>query len=136
MANCSITDFAFFEDKRNFWWKASLKSETYTKRNFKSTIRLCIFSAFDQSLTPWFFFFTRETVFCDFSNKKRAIFFSEKSFSASKGINGCDKWLRFHAQKKLIPKKKSICHTLLLFGREKKTLIFCSTSSFITYGSI
>ena len=134
MANCSVTDFAFFEDKRNFWWKASLKSETYTKRNFKSTIRLCIFSAFDQSLTPWFFF-TRETVFCDFSNKKRAIFFSEKSFSASKGINGCDKWLRFHAQKKLIPKKIHLPHSSTVWSR-KKTLIFCSTSSFITYGSI
>ena len=118
MANCSVTDFAFFEDKRNFWWKASLKSETCTKRNFKSTIRLCIFSAFDQSLTPWFFFHTGNG-FLWFFKQKTGDFFSEKSFSASKGINGCDKWLRFHAQKKLIPKKKSICHTLLLFGREK-----------------
>ena len=119
--NCSVTDFtsAFLRTKEIFDEKLCWKARHTKQRNFKSTtIRLCIFSAFDQSLTPWFFF-TRETVFCDFSNKKRAIFFSEKSFSASKGINGCDKWLRFHAQKKLIPKKIHLPHSSTVWSRKK-----------------
>ena len=60
------------------------------------------------------FFFTREkrTVFFIYDVGQKAIFLWKSCYCASKGINGCDKWLRFHAQKNVIP-KKSICYSHL-----------------------
>ena len=74
-----------------------------------------------------FFFSHGKRFFVIFKQKTERFFFSEKSFSASKGINGCDKWLRFHAQKKLIPKKIHLPHSRTVWL--EKTLIFCSTPS-------
>ena len=125
--NCSVTDFtsAFLRTKEIFDEKLCWKARHTKQQNFKSTtIRLCIFSAFDQSLTPWFFFSLGKRFFCDFSNKKNGRFFSRKSFSASKGINGCDKWLRFHAQKKLIPKKIHLPHSSTVWPRKNADFLF------------
>ena len=121
--NCSVTDFtsAFLRTKEIFDEKLCWKARHTKQQNFKSTtIRLCIFSAFDQSLTPWFFFHTGNGFFVIFQTKKTGRFFSRKSFSASKGINGCDKWLRFHAQKKLIPKKIHLPHSSTVWPRKKR----------------
>ena len=109
----------FLRTKEIFDEKLCWKARHTKQQNFKSTIRLCIFSAFDQSLTPWFFFHTGNG-FLWFFKQKTGDFFSEKSFSASKGINGCDKWLRFHAQKKLIPKKIHLPHSSTVWPRKKR----------------
>ena len=126
---------SLFWGQKKFLMKSFAEKRDIYEAKFQVYYTIVHFFGFWSKFNPLIFFFTRETVFCDFSNKKRAIFFSEKSFSASKGINGCDKWLRFHAQKKLIPKKIHLPHSSTVWSR-KKTLIFCSTSSFITYGSI
>ena len=76
------------------------------------------FFGFWSKFNPLIFFHTGNG-FLWFFKQKTGDFFSEKSFSASKGINGCDKWLRFHAQKKLIPKKIHLPHSSTVWSRKK-----------------
>ena len=77
------------------------------------------FFGFWSKFNPLIFFHTGNG-FLWFFKQKTGDFFSEKSFSASKGINGCDKWLRFHAQKKLIPKKIHLPHSSTVWSRKKR----------------
>ena len=82
------------------------------------------FFGFWSKFNPLIFFSHGKRFFVIFQTKNGRFFFSEKSFSASKGINGCDKWLRFHAQKKLIPKKIHLPHSSTVWSRKKKRWFF------------